>query len=255
VKTIIAIVLVGFAAASCAADVGAILFHGKWGSPGARDDGLSAALEKQGYAVALPEMPWSRRRSYDRSVEEADAEIDEVVTKLKAGGAKRIVLVGHSLGGAYALHYAGRTQVDALVVIAPGHRPEQPRIAQSFANDVSRARDLVAAGKPAEQVFFTDFNTGGRRSRIGAGAASFVSYFDPAGPMNMGRNVESIKQTPVLWLVPTREESPQREGNIALYKRLPSNPNNQFGEPGSDHMNAPEASIAIVTEWLKKVLP
>jgi pimeloyl-ACP methyl ester carboxylesterase len=255
VRLIAALVFGVVCACAHAADVGAILLHGKWGSPGARDDALAAALQKQGYAVALPEMPWSRGRSYDRSVEEADAEIDAVIDKLKAAGAKRIVLVGHSLGAAYALHYAGRTQVDALVAIAPGHRPETPRIAQSFAGDVARARELVAAGRAAEQVYFNDFNTGGRRSRINASAASFVSYFDPAGPMNMGRNVESLKPTPVLWLVPTREESPLREGNMALYKRLPQNAGNQLAEPGSDHLQAPQASIPTLVEWLKKVLP
>src|SRR5688500_13034799 len=83
-----------------AADVGAIVLHGKWGSPDQHVDSLAAALENQGYAVASPEMPWSRRRSYDRSVEDADTEIDAHIAKLKAGGAKRIVLVGHSLGAA-----------------------------------------------------------------------------------------------------------------------------------------------------------
>lgn len=234
-----------------AADVAAILMHGKWGRPGGQDERLSAALEKQGYAVASPEMPWSRRRSYDRSVQEADAEIDAMVEKLKSAGAKRIVVIGHSLGAAYALHYAGVRQVDALVAIAPGHRPENARIAQALAEDVARARELVAAGKPAETVSFTDFNTGARRSRINASAAAFLSYFDPAGPMNMGRNVESVKpSTPVLWLVPTREESPLREGNIALFKRLPQNPATRFAEPSSDHLGAPDASIAMVIDWL-----
>ena len=49
-----------------AADVAAILMHGKWGSPGARDDSLASALQKQGYAVVSPEMPWSRRRIRER---------------------------------------------------------------------------------------------------------------------------------------------------------------------------------------------
>jgi pimeloyl-ACP methyl ester carboxylesterase len=236
-----------------AADIGAIVIHGKWGLPDALE-GLASALEKQGYAVAVPEMPWSRRRNYDRSVEEADREIDAQVDKLRVAGAKRIVLVGHSLGAAYALHYGGRTQVDAIVAIAPGHRPENPRIAQTLADDVKRARDHVAAGRPAETISFTDFNSGGRRSRMTASAASFTSYFDPAGPMNMGRNVESLKPTPVLWMVPTREESPLREGNIALYKRLPQNAGNQLAEPGSDHMQAPQASIPTLVEWLKKVV-
>jgi pimeloyl-ACP methyl ester carboxylesterase len=248
---VLALVLFVASAAASAAEFGAIVMHGKWGSPDQNVDAIASALTKSGYLVVSPEMPWSRRRNYDKSAEEADAEIDAQVEKLRAGGAKRIVLVGHSMGAAYALHYAGRTQVDAVVAIAPGHRPESPRIAQALANDVSRARDLVAAGKGAETLSFSDFNSGARRSRLTASASSFVSYFDPAGPMNMARNAGSMKPTPVLWLVPTREESPLREGNIALFKRLPANPANQLAEPASDHLNAPQASVALAIEWLR----
>jgi hypothetical protein len=86
-------------------------------------------------------------------------------------------------------------------------------------------------------------------------AASFVSYFDPEGPMNMARNAGAVKAaTPVLWMVPTREESPLREGNLSLYKRLPQNPRSQSVEPDADHMQAPAASTGAVIEWLKKTV-
>jgi pimeloyl-ACP methyl ester carboxylesterase len=250
-RLVLALVAAVASAAAAAADFGAVVMHGKWGSPDQHVAAIASALAKQGYLVVTPEMPWSRRRNYDRTVDEADAEIDAHIEKLKAGGAQRIVLVGHSMGAGYALHYAGRSQVDAIVAIAPGHRPEAPRISQALANDVSRARDLVAAGKGAEVVSFTDFNTGGRTSRISASAAVFASYFDPQGPMNLSRNAAGIKPAPVLWLVPAREESPLREGNLALFKRLPENRSNRLGEPSSDHLNAPQASVEMVVEWLR----
>src|SRR4051812_48979945 len=86
---------VGFAfvlalACACAgaADIGAIVMHGKWGSPDRNIPPIAAALEKQGYLVVSPEMPWSRGRNYDRSIEDTDAEIDAQIEKLKAAGAK-----------------------------------------------------------------------------------------------------------------------------------------------------------------------
>jgi pimeloyl-ACP methyl ester carboxylesterase len=236
------------------AEVGAIILHGKWGDPGRVVNTLASALEREGYLVSSPEMPWSKRRQYDRSVEDADAEIDAEIAKLKARGAKQIVLIGHSLGAGYALLYGSRADLDGLIAIAPGHRPEAPRIAKDYASDVSRARELVASGKPDERFSFIDFNTGNRRDRLAVSAKSFMSYFDPAGPMNMTRNAESVKPaTPVLWLVPTREEPPLRDGGLALYKRLPANPNTKLGEPDADHMASPAASIAIVIEWMRGI--
>jgi pimeloyl-ACP methyl ester carboxylesterase len=238
------------------ADIGVVVLHGKWGSPEGPAKPLANALEREGFSVVAPEMAWSRRRSYDRTVEETDAQVDAAIEQLKSRGAKRIFLVGHSLGAAYALHYAARADLAGVVAVAPGHRPENPRLAQAQADDVRKARELVAAGKPAEVISFTDFNTGNRRDRINAGAAAYLSYFDPEGPMNMARNVAAVKATtPVLWLVPTREEAGIRDGDMLVYKRLPPNPATQLAEPQSDHLQAPAASIAIIVEWMRRVAP
>jgi pimeloyl-ACP methyl ester carboxylesterase len=241
-------------ASSAAGDVAAIVMHGKWGTPDGPVSAVAQALLREGYIVVAPEMPWSRRRLYDRTVEETDTQIDAEIAKLRAGGAKHVFLVGHSLGAAYALHYAGRAEVSGVVVIAPGHRPENARFAEWFRDDVRKARELVAAGTPGEIVSFTDLNTGGRRDRLSASAAAVVSYFDPAGPLNMSRNVSSLKPSaPVLWLVPTREEPGPRQGVFALYKQLPVHAATRLVEPDSDHLNAPAASAPAIIEWLHAV--
>jgi pimeloyl-ACP methyl ester carboxylesterase len=242
------------AAAADNAAVGVIVMHGKWGSPQGLVNGLADALQSQGFLVANPEMPWSGRRSYDKSVDGADAEIDAEIAKLRDKGAKQIFLVGHSLGAAYALHYASRTTVNGMVAIAPGHIPEGRRYTELYADEVRKARELVAAGKSDEMVWFLDFNTGNRRDRIKASAASFLSYFDPAGPMNMTRNVTTVKPgVPLLWMVPTREEQPLRDGMVSLYGNLPSNPGNQFIEPDSDHLQAPAVATPQIIDWIRAV--
>jgi pimeloyl-ACP methyl ester carboxylesterase len=253
-KSVCAVLLFSIACCASAADggLGAVITHGKWGSPDRLIDGLAAALEKEGVVVSSPEMPWSRRRNYDRTVDDADSQIDAEIGKLKARGAKRIVLIGHSLGAAHALHYAGRTAIDGIIAIAPGHRPEAPRFAAQYADDVKRSRELVAAGKASEMVSFTDLNTGGRRERANTSAASFVSYFDPEGPLNMARNVAALKaSTPVLWIEPAREEQPLRDGLMVLYRKLPANPRTRLVEPDSGHLDAPAASVAAIVEWLR----
>jgi pimeloyl-ACP methyl ester carboxylesterase len=253
VKLATAVVLVlAYHASAAAGDVAAIVMHGKWGTPNGPVNAVAQALQREGYTVMSPEMPWSRRRLYDRTVEETDTHIDSEIAKLRAGGARHVFLVGHSLGAAYALHYAARAEVSGVIAIAPGHRPENARFAEWFREDVRKARELVAGGKPDEIVAFTDLNTGGRRDRLSASAAAFVSYFDPAGPLNMSRNVSSLKpSTPVLWLVPAREEPGLRQGGVALYKQLPVHPATRLMEPESDHLNAPAASAAAVIEWIR----
>lgn len=242
------------AAASAASDVAAIVMHGKWGSPHGQISAAANALQREGYAVISPEMPWSRGRLYDRSVEEADAAMDAEIARLRANGARRIFLVGHSLGAAYALHYASRSEVSGVIAIAPGHRPEARRFAESFSNDVRKARELVAAGRPDEMISFTDLNSGNRRDRLTARAVSFVSYFDPGGPMNMTRNVAGVKTgTPVLWIVPTREETGLRDGGLLLYKQLPPHAATRLVEPESDHLGAPAASAGSIVEWVRAV--
>ena len=110
------------AAVAAETPLGVIVMHGKWGAPDRQVDVLARALEKAGYRVSVPEMPWSQRRAYDRPVESADTEIDAELEKLKASGAARIVVAGHSLGASYALHYAGRRDVDGVCPLAKSRR-------------------------------------------------------------------------------------------------------------------------------------
>lgn len=255
-RALLAAVCLLFAGLCAAADIGVVVMHGKWGTTKLVQP-LSDALAREGYIVTTPEMPWSSRRLYDRTVEEANAELNALIADLEAKGAKRVFVIGHSLGAAFAVEYAAHApaaSVAGIVGVAPGHRPEAQRIADMMRADVKSARELVAAGKGGEIYSFTDFNTGGRRQRITSPAAAFLSYFDSEGPMNMARNVASVRNgLPVLWLVPTREESAGRDAGLNLYKRFPPNPDTQLGEPSSDHLGAPSASIAIITEWIRKV--
>src|SRR5262249_56826976 len=107
--------------------VGVVFLHGKGVWAGAFDGGIPAALEAEGAVAASPEMPWSLRRIYGATYEEAMREIDAAVAGLKGRGARRIVIIGHSLGANAAIGYAAsRHEVSAGVALSPGTLPEAP---------------------------------------------------------------------------------------------------------------------------------
>ena len=244
----------GCEANAAGADIGAIVLHGKWGSPEGVVDGLVAALEREHIRVRAPEMPWSRPRLYDKGVDDADAEMDAEIAKLRDGGAKRIFLIGHSLGANHVLHYASRVPVTGVVAIAPGHRPESPAYLKAFGADVRKARAMVAGGKGAETLSFLDLNSGNRREQMTASAAAFLSYFDAEGPLNMTRNVKGMRpEIPTLWIVPIGEDPRVRPFVVELYRSLPRNPGTRMAEPDADHLSAPGASTQIVVDWIREI--
>src|SRR5580698_4014403 len=120
-----------FAGAAPAADLhglGVVYLHGKAAWPGALNGGILSSLQDEGALVATPEMPWSFHRRYAATYDEAMTEIDAAVAGLKAKGARRIVVIGHSLGANAAIGYAARrpnlADLAGVVALSPGHLPE-----------------------------------------------------------------------------------------------------------------------------------
>ena len=249
------LVAVASIAHASASDMGAVVLHGKWGSPGAGNmRPLIEALEQAGVKVSAPEMPWSGERLYDATVTAAVAQLDGEIAKLRSAGARKVFVIGQSLGAAFGIHYATRGTFDGLVAIAPGHRTENPFWVKRYAREVSAARDLVKTGRAREPVGFLDLNTGDRRRQLNAPAEAFLSFFDVDGPLNMTRNVRAINEKlPVLWIVPRHEDPRSRPDVLALYTDLRKHAATRLAEPESEHLNAPAASATIVIEWLRRV--
>ena len=102
--------------------LGVVYLHGKASWPGALNGGILSSLEDEGALVAKPEMPWSFHRRYAATYDQAMGEIDAAVAGLKAKGATRIVIIGHSLGANAAIGYAAR-HPDLAGVVALVARP------------------------------------------------------------------------------------------------------------------------------------
>jgi pimeloyl-ACP methyl ester carboxylesterase len=251
-------VLLAIAAPARAFDppsTGVVLIHGKWGRPADPNTvgPLAAALQKAGFVVDQPEMPWSGARLYDRSFDQAMDEIDAAVARLRARGAKKIVVAGHSQGGSAALRYAALGHsLDAMVLIAPAPLPEAGRYRTMVADDVAKARAMVAAGHGDETAQFTDPNSDNRSRLVRFKAAVFLSYNAPDGPAAMSANIQHLGTAPVLWLAPRFD--PLSAGlDRAMWPKLPPSTPGTRIEVISDHMGGPVAGRDAVVDWLRKL--
>jgi dienelactone hydrolase len=125
------------------------------GSPYTVIDTLAAALCDAGYLVETPEMCWSYRRIYDRSLLDCLTEIDAAAARERSRGAGRIVIAGMSQGGDAALVYgARRTDLAGIIALAPAASPEHqirvPQIAQSVA--AARAMLVLRFNQKVQRV-------------------------------------------------------------------------------------------------------
>ena len=102
--------------------LGVLMLHGK--NPGSNRDPnfrpLVYKLEREDWIVRFPNMPWANGRYIDGNWDLAMQEIETHVKELRAKGAEKIVLMGHSIGVPAAMSFAARGgDVQALVLLAP----------------------------------------------------------------------------------------------------------------------------------------
>lgn len=233
---------------------GVVVIHGKWGHPGGLGTGpFAAALRSAGFVVDEPEMPWSGQRLYDRSFDDAMAEIDAAVTRLRAAGAKKIVIAGHSLGGSAALHYAtlGRP-IDAVVLIAPAPMPEGLFYRRQLADGLARARQMVAAGHGDDTADFTDLNSGDRSRVLRVKAAIYLSYNSADGPASMAGNAARLERVPLLWIAPRFDPLTPVIDRLIWPKIQAETPATRI-EVIADHMQSPITGRQAVIDWMRNL--
>ena len=233
------------------AEVGVVVIHGKWDMPHGHSSGLANYLSHEGFLVATPEMPWSGNRQYDKGVDGLLAELDKVTDELRAKGAKKIVLAGHSQGAAGGLYYASQRSLSGVVLIAAGGHPQSKVFMSHYQTSVSEAKTLVAQGKSDAMVSFSDLNTGNRSRTMRSTARIFLDYFDPEGPFNTFDNAEKIKPgTAVLVVIPGRETEWLKSMADKVLKKLPGAVKASRTEVDADHLGAPDAAKSAIRDWL-----
>ena len=215
----LAITLAGTAIAQ-APKAGVVVMHGKGGLPDGVILDLARFLEAKGFAVANLEMPWSSRRDYDVDVAGAENQVDAALGDLRAKGAAKVFLAGHSQGGAFALYASGKLRVDGIVAIAPGGNVASPTFRDAVGESVRRARTLVDEGKGAERQRFLDYEGARGTTPVITNAAAYLTWFDPEG---------------------------------AMFGALPKNPLTQLYEPDANHLRAPSAAREEIARWIAEV--
>ena len=255
---VVVLSLFGNAVAAAEPKLGVLMLHGK--NPGDnRDPNFRPTvykLEREGWVVSFPNMPWASTRYLEGNWDLAMSEIDAQVKQLRAKGAEKIVLMGHSLGAPAAMSYAARGgDVQALVLLAPGHVPagyyRSPRL-KTVRDSVDEARALVAAGKGAERGRFNDINQG-RQLSVTTTAADYLSYFDPTSEAEMSVTAPRIPpSTPVLSVV--GDADPLFAQVRAYYvDKLPAHPHSRLLEVKATHLSTPEVAYPDVVAWIKQV--
>lgn len=242
------------AAAQDTANIGIVVMHGKGGGPGGLVRRLAEGLESKGYKVANLEMPWSGKRAYDTDIAGADREVDSAIAKLRAAGAAKVFIAGHSQGGVFALHYAVKHPLDGLILIAPGGNVGSRFYQSKVGASVARARDMVSAGKGNERGEFIDYEGSQPDADIRTTAVIYLTWFDPEGAMNQKKSAEALPALlPVLYIAPTNDYKGLRQAKNEMFNAMPSNPLTRLYEPSADHRTAPVASVDEIARWTGEV--
>jgi pimeloyl-ACP methyl ester carboxylesterase len=245
-----------FSAADPAASLqgfGVVYLHGKGGWPGALNGGILSGLKEEGALVATPEMPWSFHRRYDATYDQSMAEIDAAIGGLKSGGARRIVLIGVSLGANAAIGYAARNpEIAGVVALAPGHLPDVGNMRSFVSDAVARAKALVAEGKGDVPQSFPDMAQGIPLTTR-ATPSVYLSWFDPDGPAVIPRNAALIgaaaSPMPLLWIV-GKLDPIDRRGPEYAFNALAKNPKSQYVEVLAGHLTTTLMARRQVIDWI-----
>jgi len=250
---VVASVVQPVAAQSPSPRIGIVIMHGKGGSPTKHVADLASSLESKGYLVANLDMPWSGQREYDANVAAAEKQVESALDGLRAKGAAKLFVAGHSQGGLFALYFSGKHAVDGIVAIAPGGSAGSPVFREKLGAAVALARQLVADGKGDDKARFLDFESSKGTYPVVVAAANYLSWFDPDGAMNQARAMKNVNpKVPVLFIAPKGDYPGLLKIKQSMFDALPPHPLTRLYEPESTHLGAPSASLDEILRWTRE---
>lgn len=234
--------------------IGVVVMHGKGGLPDGAVLELALHLAEKKYLVANLEMPWSSRRDYDVDVEAGVMEVQAALDGLRAKGAAKVFVAGHSQGGLFALYVAGRLPMDGVVAIAPGGNVANRAFRDAVAEPLRRARKMVEDGKGAQRATFLDYLGARGPTAVITSAAVYVTWFDPEGAMNQLAAIRRLDaKLPVLFIVPTNDNPALLRAKPQMVAALPANPLTKLYEPDTNHIRAATDSREEIGRWIAEV--
>jgi len=233
-------------------EIGIVLMHGKDGNTRYVDD-LAGRLSSADIHVLTPDMPWHKKRIYDKTFEDSMKEINQYVEKLRAQGVKKVFVAGHSLGAVAAAGYGATFgDIDGIILLAPGHFTGFKGFRERFSNEVARAKAMIKEGKGDQAGRFGDINMGSTSDRY-VSAEIYYSWFAPGGPADFASNMARLKNgMAVLYIAGEKDSTPGSRDKGYAFDKAPRNDKSLFFTVPSDHLSVPGDSDRIVLDWLRK---
>lgn len=243
---------VAVAPAFAAERLGIVLLHDKNDPPDRQLTEVVRLLRNVGFDVQTPEMPWSQKRGFDATYQQALVEIGMAVQGLRLGGATQVALVGHGLGANAALGYAAsRGGVFAIAALAPSHDPERHR--EVYLPDVRKARSLMNSAGGHARSMFTDIAQD-KDYDLSTTAEVYLSFSDPDGAAVMPRNCAALKEPiPLLWVVGLGDPLCHL-GSSYAYAKAPGHSASRYAEVEAEHQEVPRKAARMVAEWLRELV-
>jgi len=256
VMTAILVALASAVPAVAQGTTGVILMHGKQASPGKapglRD--IAAKLESAGIKAVVPMMPWSEGGWEKISVtpDQVFDILDGYAAQLRAKGAQRIVVVGHSIGANMALAYAvARQNLAGIVMAAPGHAPGYSYNSNSKIKDsVDRASRLAQAGQ-GDQSFTGGDDNQGSSIILSTTAGVYFSWMNPRGKAAMPVQAPLLPASiPVMVIIGTRDPA-YRFVEANIYQPAARNPYSKYLVVEATHRDTDFAASQRIADWIK----
>jgi len=213
------------------------------------------ALHDEEILIEAPHCAWSKSRKYALPVDEALREcVTPRIERLKKRGAKKIVILGKSLGAAMAIR-AGVLfdNLSGIVAMAPGHTPNENFQVSLYNDNVEKAKELIDAGKGNETIEITDLNQG-EKMDFNVKAKSFYSMFRYDGESVMVLNTPKLpKKVPLLLIVGSSDVIVKRGHAKEIFDAAPDNPKSEYIEVDGGHDSVGKNGANKIVEWIKNL--
>ena len=174
------------------------------------------------------------------------------IERLKRRGAKKIVVLGKSLGANMAIR-AGVIfdGLSGIVAMAPGHVPGGEFMSSNFAGSVSKAKEAVSEGKGGDILELQDINQGVHKT-LSIKASAYLSFFSPEGKAVMIKNTAKLPpELPFLWIVGSSDIITEKGTGPKIFAKAPKNPKSKYIEVQGGHGDVGENGSEKIIEWLK----
>jgi pimeloyl-ACP methyl ester carboxylesterase len=180
--------------------------------------------------------------------------VDAALDALRARGAGKVFVAGHSQGGLFALHYGGKRPVDGVIAIAPGGNVANQVFRKELGPTVEQARKLVAQGKGNERTRLGDYENAKGSYPVTSTPAAYLTWFDPDGAMNQVKASNAMHpQVPVLFVAPKNDYPGLLRVRPMMFDALPKHALTRMVEPAASHIDAPSAAREEIAGWIAEV--